>query len=155
MKRPQILTPFELFTSGYSLFMRDAQANKFTLVFLFVNLSGSKAQLENLGEEKEKEFSLAYRTQGVEVQIPENPPVFCFPPWSSGRGCISDPQQLWKEPVSPGPHAVGAWGWCLRLGICPHLFFSYLHPSKDHVVLCLFHRDEEQGPSLMGPQWLF
>ena len=52
--------------------MRDinTQGNTLPLIFLFVNLPGSKAQPEHLGAERETEFSLSYRARGVEVQVP-------------------------------------------------------------------------------------
>ena len=38
-----------------------------------------------------------------------------------------------------------AWGWCLRLGICPLLIFSCLHPNKGQAGFCFFLRGQEQG----------
>ena len=48
----------------------NTQANTLPLIFLFVNLPGSKAQPERLGGERETKFSLSYRARGVEVQVP-------------------------------------------------------------------------------------
>lgn len=48
----------------------NTQASTLPLIFLFVNLPGSKAQTERLGGERETEFSLSYRARGVEVQVP-------------------------------------------------------------------------------------
>ena len=68
-----------------------------------------------------------------------------FYPWCPGQGYISDSQQLWEEPVSPDSWVGCAWGWCLRLGICPLLIFSCLHPNRGHAGFCFFLRDQEQG----------
>ena len=48
----------------------NTQANTLPLIFLFVNLPGSKAQPERLGGERETKVSLSYRARGVEVQVP-------------------------------------------------------------------------------------